>query len=195
MHGKQECTVSANENQRVPEVVGIFHNTADLQNAIDDLLSAGFDRAELSFLASVHTVEQKLGHAYRKVSDIADDSNVPRVAYVSTEAIGGAQGALMGGLFYVGAVVAAGAVVVSGGALAAAFAAAAVAGGAGGLVGSLLAHAVGDHHANHLQAQIERGGLLLWVHSRDQDHQARSIGILKMHCGDNVHIHETAMAA
>lgn len=195
VHGKQERTVSAKQSERVHEVVGIFHTTADLQNAIDDLLSAGFDRAELSFLASAHAVEQKLGHAYRKVSDIADDSNVPRAAYVSTEAIGGAQGALIGGLFYVGAVVAAGAVVVSGGALAAAFAAAAIAGGAGGFVGSLLAYAVGDHHANYLQEQIEKGGLLLWVHSRDEDHQARSIGILKMHCGDNVHVHETAMAA
>jgi hypothetical protein len=187
--------MSTEQSHCVREVVGIFHTAADLQDAIDDLLGAGFDRAELSFLAATETIEKKLRHAYRKTSDIADDPNVPRTAYVSTEAIGGAEGGLIGGLVYVGAIVAAGAVVVSDGPLAAAFAAAAIAGGAGGFIGSLLARGVGHHHANYLQEQIDRGGLLLWVHARDADHEARSIAILKAHCGDNVHVHEMAMAA
>jgi hypothetical protein len=37
--------------------------------------------------------------------------------------------------------------------------------------------------------------LLLWVRARDSDHEARSIAILRTHCGDNVHVHGTAMAA
>jgi len=187
--GKQENAISGEQNQLIREVVGIFHTSADLQAAIDDLLSGGFDRAELSFLASAHTVEKKLGHAYRRASDIADDPEIPRAAYVSTEAIGGAEGGLIGGLVYVGAIVAAGAVVVSEGPLAAAFAAAAIAGGAGGFIGALLAHVVGHHHANYLEEQIDKGGLLLWVHARDADHEARSIAILKSHCGENVHVH------
>jgi hypothetical protein len=187
--------MAAKQNESHREVVGIFHNSADLQAAIDDLLSAGFDRAELSFLASTHTIEKKLGHAYRKASDIADDPKIPRTAYVSTEAIGGAEGGLIGGLVYVGAIVAAGAVVVSEGPLAAAFAAAALAGGAAGFIGSLLARVVGHHHANYLQEQIDKGGLLLWVHARDADHEARSVAILTTHCGDNVHVHQAAVAA
>jgi hypothetical protein len=192
---KQEKTMADEQNQSPHEVVGIFHTAADLQAAVDDLLSAGFDRAELSFLASAETVEKKLGHAYRKASEIADDPEIPRAAYVSTEAIGGAEGGLIGGLVYVGAIVAAGAVVVSEGPLAAAFAAAVLAGGAGGFVGSLLARFVGHHHADYLQEQIDKGGLLLWVHARDADHQARSVAILRTHCGDKVHVHETAVAA
>jgi hypothetical protein len=187
--------MSAEQNQSIREVVGIFHTSADLQAAIDDLLSGGFDRAELSLLASARSIEKKLGHAYRKTSDFADNPEVPRSAYVSTEAIGDAKGGLIGGLIYVGAVVAAGAVVVSEGPLAAAFAAAAVAGGAGGLIGSLLARVVGRHRANYLQEQIDNGGLLLWVHARDAIHEARSIDILRSHCGDNVHVHETAAVA
>src|SRR5690348_15262165 len=93
---KQENTMPAEYNHPAREVVGIFHTSAHLRAAIDDLLSAGFDRAELSFLASAHTVEKKLGHAYRRVSEIADDPKVPRAAYVSTEAIGGAEGGLLG---------------------------------------------------------------------------------------------------
>ena len=187
--------MSAEQKQSIHEVVGIFHSSADLQAAIDDLLTAGFDRAELSFLASARTIEDKLGHAYRKTSEIADDPATPRAAYVSTEAIGGAEGGLIGGLVYVGAIVAAGAVVVSEGPLAAAFAAAAIAGGAGGFIGTLLARIVGRHHANYLQEQIDKGGLLLWVHARDADHERRSIAILRAHCGDNVHVHETATVA
>lgn len=40
-----------------------------------------------------------------KVRALAEDPTVPRAAYVSTEAIGGAEGGLIGGLMYVGAVV------------------------------------------------------------------------------------------
>ena len=49
-------------------------------------------------------MEEKLGHRYEKVSVLADDPTVPRAAYVSTEAIGGAEGGLIGGPMYVGAV-------------------------------------------------------------------------------------------
>ena len=171
------------------EAVGIFHRIEDFQNAIDELLSSGFDRADLSLLASETTVAAKLGHHYRRTGILADDSGVPRSAYVSTEAIGDAEGALIGGLFYVGATLAAGAVVVSGGTLAAAIAATVVAGGAGGLIGSVLAHRVGDHHGRYFQEQIERGGLLLWVHTRHSEDEERAVRILRTHCGDDVHVH------
>ena len=65
------------------EAVGIFHDAETFQAAVDDLLSAGFHRAELSFLASEHAVEEKLGHRYRRAAALADDPAVPRVAYVS----------------------------------------------------------------------------------------------------------------
>jgi hypothetical protein len=53
------------------EAVGVFSRSEDLPNAIDELLSSGFHRAELSLLASEHTVEEKLGHRYEKVSALA----------------------------------------------------------------------------------------------------------------------------
>jgi hypothetical protein len=178
----------------VREVVGIFHHAEHLQAAVDELLSSGVDRAELSLLAGDRTVEQSLGHKYRKVSELADDPVIPRAAYVSTEALGWAEGGLIGGLLYVGAALAAGAVVVSGGALAAAIAAAAVAGGGGALVGSLLARWVGHHHAHYLQEQLERGGLLLWVRAWNPDDEAKASRILRKHAGDNVHVHATALS-
>jgi hypothetical protein len=177
------------EARTVREAVGIFNSPGDLQGAIDELLSFGFDRAELSLLASRHAVEEKLGHRYEKVSALADDPTVPRAAYVSTEAIGGAEGGLIGGLMYVGAAAAAGAVVTAGGTLAAAIAATVLAGGAGGLIGSILAKLVGDHHAHYLQEQMDSGGLLLWVRTWDAEDEKRAVEILTMHSGGDVHVH------
>lgn len=177
------------------EAVGIFNDQEALQGAIDELLSSGFHRAELSLLASEQAVEKKLGHRYERVRDLADDPSTPRAAYVSTEAIGDAEGALIGGLMYVGATVATGAIVVSGGTFAAAIAAAALAGGAGGLIGSVLAKWVGDHHAHYLQEQIEHGGLLLWVQTRTSSDEVRAVQILKKYAAENVHLHGTSIAA
>jgi outer membrane lipoprotein SlyB len=176
------------------EVVGIFDDPDSLQSAIDDLLSAGFDRAELSLLAGETAVEEKLGHAYRKVEEIEDDITIPREAYVSTESIGDAEGGLIGGLVYVGAVAAAGAVVATGGTLAAIVGAVAAAGGAGALAGSVLATLVGRHHAHYLQEQLDRGGLLLWVRTWDKAREARAKEILTRHSAHDVHAHSLSTA-
>jgi hypothetical protein len=45
------------ENPIVREAVGVFDNPETLQEAIHDLLSSGFDRAELSLLAAEKAVE------------------------------------------------------------------------------------------------------------------------------------------
>ena len=177
------------EGRTVREAVGAFDRPESFQSAIDDLLSSGFDRAELSLLASERAVEEKLGHRYDKVSALADDPAVPREAYVSTEAIGGAEGGLIGGLMYVGATAAAGAVVISGGTLATAIGAMMLAGGVGGLIGSILAKWVGNHHAHYLQEQMDRGGLLLWVRTWDAEDERRAVEILRKHSGGDVHVH------
>ncbi len=84
------------------EAVGVFKAAEALQEAIDDLLSSGFDRADLSLLASEHADEEKLGHKYQKVAEVEDDPAAPRCCYVSKEAIDAAKGALVGSLLYVG---------------------------------------------------------------------------------------------
>jgi outer membrane lipoprotein SlyB len=179
----------------IREAVGVFHDPDALQEAIDELLSSGLDRAELSLLAGEHAVEEKLGHRYRKVAELEDDPRVPRTAYVSLESIGDAEGGLIGGLMYVGAVIAGGAAVASGGTLAGAFLAAAMAGSAGGLLGSALAKLIDYHHADYLQRQLDKGGLVLWVHVRDREHERRAKRILKRHSGEDVHVHDLSAEA
>jgi hypothetical protein len=185
----------AQELNVVREAVGVFNRPEDLQGAIDELLSSGFHRAELSLLASERAVEEKLGHRYEKVIALEDDPRVPRTAYVSTEAVGSAEGAVIGALMYVGATAAAGAVLVSGGTLAAGIAAILMAGGAGGLIGATLAKWIGDHHGQYLQQQLEHGGLLLWVRTWDVEEEKRAVEILRKNSGTDVHLHTIPAAA
>lgn len=179
--------VTQSKLESVCEVVGVFHSPEDLESAIDELLSSGFDRAELSLLASEDAVAEKLGGCFHPASELADDPAVPRAAFVSSAAIGDAEGALIGGLAYVGATVAVGAVMMSGGALGAVIAAAVLAGGTGGLVGTVLARWVGHHHAAYLRDQIENGGLLLWVRAWNESDEARALAIVAKHAADKVH--------
>lgn len=177
------------------EAVGVVESGGRLQQAIDALLSSGFERAELGLLADERTVEEKLGHGYRKVAELEDDPAAPRTAYVSPESLGDAEGGLVGALMYIGAVTTAGAVVASGGTLAGAFVAAAMAGAAGGLYGAALANFIEEQHADRIQRQIEKGGLLLWVRARDSKHEKRAVQILQQHGGQDVHVHEFSAEA
>lgn len=114
---------------------------------------------------------------------------MPRAAYVSTEAIGDGQGAVIGTLIYVGAGLLMGPVAAAGGTLAAIAAAAALGGGAGGLAGTWLAQHLGDQRAQHIQKQLDHGGLLLWVRTWDAEQENLAVQILGRHSGRDVHVH------
>lgn len=184
-----------NDVTSVREAVGVFHDRTQFQAAIDDLLSGGFDRAEISLLASRSAVETKLGHRYRSVRDLEDDPTVPVVAYVSMEDVGDAEGMVAGILIYVGAVAAAGAMLASGGTLAAAIAVATVSGYIAGSLGSVVARTLEGQYLQRLEEQLGAGGLLLWVHTRDADHERRATEIMRRNGGEDVHVHDLTVAA
>lgn len=174
----------------VREAVGYFKTPEALQDAIDELLSSGFDRAEVSLLASERTVDEKLGHHYQKVSELEDNAEVPRTFYIPNESVGGGEGALIAVPLYVAALATIGVIVTSGASLAATIAGAVLAGGAGGAIGTALAALVGQHHARYLEEQLEHGGLLLWVRTWDAADERRAVDIMKRHSGQDVHVHD-----
>ncbi len=169
------------------EAVGVFETADSLQAAIDELLSSGFNRAEISLLAGEDAVQEKLGHIYEAAAAAEDDPDAPRTAYVSPESIGDAEGGIIGILTYIPATLTAGAIVASGGTLAAA--AAAIAGGAGAMIGVLLAAGIGESHAKFLRDQMERGGLLLWVLTPTAEKESRAKAVLTKHSAHDVHVH------
>ncbi len=178
-----------NKVAQVREAVAVFIKAEDMEAAIDELLSSGFARAELSLLAASDTVRSKLGHTFSSTRELEDDTHVPTTAYISREAVGDAEGAVIGGLMYVGAFLAFGPVVASGGAMGAAILAAVLGGGVGTAFGSILAVLIGKRHADYLQDQLENGGILLWVRTVDKDNEDLAVKILKGHSGLDVHRH------
>jgi len=186
---------SDDEKGQVREVVGVFGDADSMQDAIDELLTSGFDRSEISLLAGEDAVVAKLGHKYTKVEEIEDEADVPRADYIATESLGAAEGAIMGGLMYVGAFAAAGAILASGGALATIIAGSALAAGGGALIGAVLSEFIEDHHAKYLQDQLDRGGLLLWVRTWDEEREKAAKKILAAHSGRDVHAHSMPAAA
>jgi len=181
-----------NKDEGVREAVGVFATEEAMQKAIDELLSSGFSQADLSLLASEEAVTEKLGHRYRRVSELEDAPGVPGAEYVSPESRGDAEGAAIGALMYVGAGILMGPVAAAGGGIAAILSAAVVGGGLGGAIGSVLAGLIGAQHANYIEEQLEHGGLLLWVRTWDEEHEKRAVDILNRRSGKDVHVHSFA---
>ncbi|WP_417672199.1 hypothetical protein [Roseibium sp.] len=175
--------------QTKTEAVGLFLSAEDMQAAVDALLTHGFDRADLSVLASEDAIEKALGSHYIPIRDLEDKPDVPTMAYVPKEAIGDAEGAVLGALTYIPAVAGAAIVVASGGALAAVIAAAAIAGGVGASLGAIAALVIGETYALQIEEHLERGGLLLWVRARDEAHEKRAIDLLKENGALDAHAH------
>jgi hypothetical protein len=175
----------------VHEAVGLFTDADALQGAIDELLSSGFDRADLSLLGSERSLETSLAHRLTR-GELEDNPAVPRGVYVSPDAIGTAEGSLISVLAYVGGVVTAGVIAIGGGPLTMIILGAGVAGGAGGIVGAGLAQLLGHRRAEDIRSHLEAGGLLLWVRTRHIDDQRRAFGILTRHSGRDVHVHALA---
>ena len=171
------------------EAVALFHDVKSLQAAIDELFTSGFDREDLSVLGNEKAIENKLDHSYGSTRDLEDNPDAPRGAYVTNESIGVAEGALIGTPLYLCACIGSLAVLASGGTLLGGVAIAAIAGGAGGTVGATLASIVGHEHAKHLNEHLNRGGLLLWVRTRDVEAQKVALDVLKRHSGEDAHLH------
>ena len=171
----------------VSEAVAVFHDVSDLDAAVEELRAAGFAKDDISLLASEDAVEKKLGHRYQRVEELEDDPDAPRVAYRTRSSLGESEDRLIGSLTYLPAVVAAGTVVASAGVVAAAVTGTAI---AGALIGTVLAHWLDQSHAEHLQEQLDRGGLLLWVRTPDEDAERRALEILTRHSAHDVHVHQ-----
>ncbi len=171
------------------EVVGVFDDVGSLEDAAQALMSQGFDRNLLSLLAGEQAVNAKYAGRMVRVEQLEDDPTTPRIAYVDRDTLGVGQGALIGGLFYLGAMAATGAVLVSG--LAGPLIVAAMAGGglSGGALGGFLAKRLGRETGQKIASEVDRGGLLLWVRAEPGEVEERAIRIMTEAGARDVHAH------
>ena len=177
----------------VPEAVGVFDSFDALQTAFDDLRMAGFSRYDLSLLGGEEALREKLGDAWWRSQDLADNPDVPRAAFVSEEAMGELEGAIIGGAFFIPSYIAVAAAAAAGATLAATAAAVAIVGLPAVVVGTLLARRADKYHRDYYTRQIEHGGILLWVRVAHKEKERQAVEILKKHSGRDVHVHDWSL--
>lgn len=171
------------------EAVAIFDDVASLDRAVQALIDAGFAKDDVSLLASEAAVEEKLGHRYERVEELEDDPDAPRVAYRTLAEFAENERSIANSLTFLPAMIAAGTVVASAGVVAAAVTGAAV---GGAVLSTVLARWLDHNHADHLQEQLEHGGLLLWVNTPTVDKREKAVAILMAHAASDVHVHDFA---
>ena len=82
MNGSRDTVL---ERVRVREVAGVFRSRDALDAAVDALLLAGFDRADIDLMAGLDAVREKLGGVYVPVEELPDVPHVPRRAFIARE--------------------------------------------------------------------------------------------------------------
>lgn len=174
----------------VPEAVGVFDSFGSLQAAYYDLMMVGFSRFDLSLLGSHEALKEKFGDTFWRSKDLEDDPRAPRASFVSEEAMGEFEGALVGGFLFLGSYIAMAALLTPASTLAASIAAVAIGGSPGAVLGALLARRAAGTHRDYYEEQIAHGGILLWVRVPDDEKRRLAVEILKGHSGRDVHVHD-----
>ncbi len=173
----------------IREAVAVFDSEEEMLDVIDELGNAGIDLSEMSVLPPVETVEKQMGHRLNSVTETVDDPAIGRAVPLDMASFGEAQGVLIGAPAYVGAMsmAIASAVIVEDYATIAVLVT--VGASLGAIVGYFLASWLKKNHQRYVNKQLERGGLVLWVHIRDKIHEDHVTDILSHHVAHDVHIH------
>lgn len=165
------------------QIIGVFHDRAALERAIEMLQSNGIERSQLTILGSADAVRSRLGLT---VAAGPSAGSTGESAPVDQSEEQNMTPLLAGLPTYVGAVLAAGVAVASGGTLAGAAVAALLGGAGGGVLGAGAAGAFRGSVEDGYQEQLAKGGILLLVHPRSDDDVARARSVLAEHADRQV---------
>jgi hypothetical protein len=176
------------------EAVGLFHEPEKLNSALSELQSSGFDRAEISLLAREGILDGGAAKDYPDTRDTEDDPDAPRQAVVAETDVRQVRTLGTSMAAVVAAFAAVGITIFSGGAAAAALTAAVAAGGGAGALGYALGQRAGQSDDDGIRQQIEHGGVLVWIRTRDAEHEKRAKEILSRHGATAVQILDTPVS-
>lgn len=180
------------DSARVREVAGVFHSLDALEEAGDDLLLAGFDRADVDVIAPPDEVRQKLGGAaYIPAEDLADVPGVPRQPFLADDDVGNIKIVAASALGSISAVFTALLLFVSGYSPAQIGAAAVLVGLMGVGLGLIVAkHFLGEQKIKGLEPSMAARGVIMWVRVRSDEKEFQAREILIAHGAQAVRVHE-----
>ena len=162
--------------------------TDALQAAIRDLEGTEFPRQDISVMGSETDLEKVFGARTVPPEFAMDNSDTPRNAPSRPEEQTIGMAAVVGGATYLGAM---GLALAAGAATFPAIIAAAIIGGvSGGAIGAGLTKAMGDKYKHHIEEQVQKGGLLLWVRTPDAERERLALDIMNRHGGQHTHAHD-----
>lgn len=182
---KQATETVAAHHVAPREAVGVFDIYGALEDAVDELLLAGFARRELSLLG-----KQAGPQANEPAVILADDSAARRTDHFCTQALGSAEGALVSGFAVVPAFGTAATGAAAGVGLLATAGLALATAGTGALIGAALAALVVRRRQMGFNDPAGHGGLLLWVPTVTPALEPSPLDILRRHAGHHVHAHD-----
>ena len=184
-------------DQSHAEIVGVLHSGETLEQAIAQLASAGWDRAELSLLGGHDLLPlEPTNSTPATISSVAqsNDPNTPHGAPLVKDDVRQMRTLTAGIAGTVAAFVAAGATILSGGATLVAIVGAAVSGGGAAALVEAVGHGVDLRRVEHLREQVAHGGILLWAMLREPSDADEARRIL-VSCGaTGVHVQQDARA-
>ncbi len=152
-------------NETTGTVVGLFHNQADAERAIQRLKQAGFSDNQIGVAIKDRERQQEL----------IEDTGTQAAEGAATGAIGGGVlGGVIGLLAGVGALAIPGVgPIIAGGTLASTLAGAGIGAAAGGLLGALVGMGVPEEDAEHFDRGFKAGGTLVTVNAGSRAEEAR----------------------
>ncbi len=158
-------------------IVGLFDTFAHAQSAVNDLISAGFNRDDISVVAN---------NAAGDFGSHENDNKGVNFSQAGGDAVKGAvKGGMYGGLTALAATVALALIpgigpIAAIGPLSAFLGGAALGATAGGILGGLTGMGIPDHEAGYYAEGIRRGGTLVTIHA-DEAHANEATSILNRH--------------
>lgn len=158
-------------------IVALFDTFADAQDAVNDLLHAGFQREEISLISH----EKNVGHERAvNAGDSNDVNDGAAIGAVGGSLVGGAAGLLIGlgviAIPGIGPVLAFGPLMAALGSTALG---AGIGAAAGGLLGALVGAGVPEEDAHIYTEGVRRGGSLVAVNVDEQDRVDNAYAILQ----------------
>jgi hypothetical protein len=178
------------EVERVREVAAVFRSRDALYAAVDDLLLAGFDRADIDLVAEPDAVQRRLGTAAVPAEDLADVPYTPRRPVVAPEESTGVFAISVTMVALVGAAAAGFGIVAGGGSWGSAFAAAVGGGVVGAIIGYVVARLLGAPLFRETEPHMVGGGFILWVRVNSPEREKDAERVLRARGGEAVHPHE-----
>ena len=179
------------DRTRVREVAGVFHSYEALDAAVDALLRAGFDRADIDRMAPVDEVRDKVGAFYIASEELADVPQAPRQPVVlptdaaSTTAL--VTSVVAGGVGVGTALIV---VVLDFAPVTAAVAALIAAIVAGGIAAFATLRILRREKITGLDTLMTERGIVLWVRVRTPEREEIAQKILSDHGARAIRVHE-----